>query len=436
MNFIHDITRSFYSQSYGKPCIDTAILFKLIILNFIYGNNSIRKTYEEAKVNLAYKWYLGIGISDSVPNYSTFSQNYNRKFKDSEVFDTIFTKILEKLYENKLIDNKIIFVDGTHIKANANKHKRIKKQIKVVSDRYHKQLEDEVNEFREMNGRNSYPDNDDNDIDGVRYEIDDKTGEVKEKTIEKTESITDPESGMFVKGEHERQFAYVDQVACDRHRFILGFDVNPGNVHDSKAFMPFFENELQKLNPEVICADAGYASGFITKNILENNTKFIVPYVRPKGRDSEFGKNKFDYCFEIDQYICPNRKLLIPWNIRKDGNIEYKISKDECKDCSFKEKCIKNNSFKTITRHIYSDCLLKAKDIRLSKEGKEIYALRKQTIERVFAEVKERHGLRYTRFKGLKKNYNIRSLLYVCLNIKKYALYLRMIKNMNKINQA
>lgn len=74
---------------------------------------------------------------------------------------------------------------------------------------------------------------------------------------------------------------------------------------------------------------------------------------------------------------------------------------------------LKKYAYKTITRHIYDDCMLLAKDFRLPSEGKEIYKQRKETIERVFAEGKEYHGLRYTRFRGL---------LYACLNIKKLVL--------------
>ena len=40
-------------------------------------------------------------------------------------------------------------------------------------------------------------------------------------------------------------------------------------------------------------------------------------------------------------FMCPNRKLLVPWNISKDGYIEYKIHKSDCGDCPFKEKCLK-----------------------------------------------------------------------------------------------
>lgn len=85
--------------------------------------------------------------------------------------------------------------------------------------------------------------------------------------------------------------------------------------------------------------------------------------------------------------------MLVPWNITKTGNIEYKIHKSDCRECTFRNKCIKD-CIKTITRHLYDDCMLIAKNFRLSEQGKQIYSLGKQTIERVFAEGQERHDLR------------------------------------------
>ncbi len=419
--FIHKLTKEYYSFNFGRPCLDTIILFKIILLNFLTGKNSVRATLEETVVNMAYRWFLGISMTGNVPNYSTFSQNYRRRYADSNVFEKIFTTIVTNLFEMGLVDSSVIFVDGTHIKANANKHKLIKKQVKVVSDKYQKELAKEIDEFRELNGRDKYNDDDENG-----FGVDDKTGEIIEKeekkTVEKTISITDPDCGMFVKGEHERQFAYVDQVACDRHGWILAHCSNPGNMHDSKAFLPFLDSKLKVYNPKVICADAAYLTALIAKTVQESAINLLAPYVRPKGMDTTFGKKVFEYLYEIDMYMCPNKKMLEPWNINKDGYIEYKIHESECGNCPFKEQCLKKYKFKTVRRHLYEDCLLIARDYRLSPEGKEYYKMRKETIERVFAEGKEKHGLRYTRYRGLKKNFNYRSLLYACLNIKKLAL--------------
>ena len=229
--FIHNLTKEYYCLDNGRPCLDTIILFKLVLLNFLFGKNSIRATVEEASVNTAYRWFLGISLTEKVPNYSTFSQNYIRRYKDTEVFKKIFTRIVTQIIELDLVDPSVIFIDGTHIKASANKHKTVKKEVKIVFDKYQKEMNQEIDEFRELNGRDKWHD-DDND------------GERKsnEETKVITKSTVDDGCGMFVKGEHERVFAYVDQVACDKSGWILGHSTNPGNMHDSKAFLPFFED--------------------------------------------------------------------------------------------------------------------------------------------------------------------------------------------------
>lgn len=449
-SFIHELTKDKYSSDNGRPCLDTVILFKIPLLNFIMGKNSIRATLEEANVNMAYRWFLDIGLDKPIPNYSTFSQNYRRRYADSNVFEKIFTYIVTRIAENGLIDESIIFVDGTHIKANANKHKEIRKRVRVIADEYHKQLEKEIDEFRELNGRDKYhndnndDDNDDDDDSNGDTYVDQETGEVLNDTNNKTENVeeytyktvstTDPDCGMFVKGEHERQFAYVDQVACDKNGWVLAYNVNPGNVHDSKAFLPFFYNDLLKFNVKTICADAGYISGLISYNVQSNGINMLTPYAAPKGRNSVFSKKLFDYYMEIDSYICPNHKLLIPWNITKDGFIQYRISKKECGNCIYKTECLKKANQKVINRNIYQDCLDKGREYRLSDEGKAIYKHRQETIERVFAEGKEKHCLRYTRYKGLKKNKDMRALLYACLNIKKLANYVDKLANLKKNN--
>ncbi len=62
-------------------------------------------------------------------------------------------------------------------------------------------------------------------------------------------------------------------------------------------------------------------------------------------------------------------------------------------------------------------------DIRHSPIGKESYAKRSQTIERVFADAKEKHGMRYTYYKGLEQATNWVRLKFACMNLKKLALW-------------
>ena len=107
-----------------------------------------------------------------------------------------------------MVDPSVIFIDGTHIKARANKKKYQKQKVAKTAKVYTEQLHQEVNQEREKLGKKPIEDDDDHDLP--------KGGGTKEKTV----STTDPECGMFVKGEHERQFAYEAHTACDKHGMV------------------------------------------------------------------------------------------------------------------------------------------------------------------------------------------------------------------------
>ena len=78
-DFIYPLVEPLYSL-WGRPSIDPVILFKMIFINYTFNINSMRRTCEEIRVNLAYRWFLGISIDEAVPNYSTWSQNYIRRY--------------------------------------------------------------------------------------------------------------------------------------------------------------------------------------------------------------------------------------------------------------------------------------------------------------------------------------------------------------------
>ncbi len=89
---------------------------------------------------MAYRWYLGLDWYDTVPHFSTFSKNYTRRFKDTDLFEQIFSKILEECIKHNFVDPSEVFVDATHIKASANKNKSVKAKVKQESLFYEEEL--------------------------------------------------------------------------------------------------------------------------------------------------------------------------------------------------------------------------------------------------------------------------------------------------------
>ena len=56
---------------------------------------------------------------------------------------------------------------------------------------------------------------------------------------------------------------------------------------------------------------------------------------------------------------------------------------------------------KTVQRHIWKDYEELADDARYTPAYAQLYKCRKETIERVFADAKEKHAMRYTQYRGL-----------------------------------
>ena len=64
-----------------------------------------------------------------------------------------------------------------------------------------------------------------------------------------------------------------------------------------------------------------------------------------------------------------------------------------------------------------------AEDARHTPEYRELYKLRQEKIERVFADAKEKHGMRYTQYRGLAQVTNWVKLKFVAMNLKKLAMW-------------
>ena len=75
------------------------------------------------------------------------SYNFRHRFTE-ETVDHVFRWILEEVAEAGYLSPKAVFIDGTHIKANANTKKQMKVQIPVASRHYAQELMEEVNADR------------------------------------------------------------------------------------------------------------------------------------------------------------------------------------------------------------------------------------------------------------------------------------------------
>ncbi|RLM62358.1 transposase, partial [Halorubrum sp. Atlit-9R] len=109
--FIDEKVRHLYSQDNGRPAIDPLVLFKMIFLGYFYGIRSERQLEREVQTNLAYRWFLGLGLTDRVPDHTTISWNRRTRFKDTTVFQDIFDEIVLQAVSHRMIGGRVLISD-------------------------------------------------------------------------------------------------------------------------------------------------------------------------------------------------------------------------------------------------------------------------------------------------------------------------------------
>ena len=410
-DWIYERVSSLYCHDNGRPGTDPVVLIKMVLIQHLFGIPSLRQTHQRIRDTLSYRWFLGYSLLDEIPHFATVSYAFCERFPE-ELATEIFEHILNKALNEHMVDPSAVFVDGTHIKASANKKKHQKKRVAETAKVYSDRLRAEVDAERKKLGKKPIGDLPKNDP---------PSGSAA-GTTERSVSTTDPDSGLFVKGEHERCFAYEAHTACDRHGFILGVEVTAGNIHDSVAFDDVYRSLTARFDPRYFVMDAGYKTPWIAKKLFSDGREPILPYTRPRTPADRYAFWMYTYDAETDTYICPNGGVLRHTTTDRDGKRIYRSTPSRCAGCPCKERCGANaKGQKQLTAHIWQAELDRAEALRRTESGRKLYEKRKQTIERVFADAKEKHAMRYTHYRGLAAVSRWVRLKYAAMNLKKLA---------------
>ena len=411
-SFIRERVKHLYCEDNGRPALDPVVLFKLLLLGYLYGVRSERQLMREVEVNVAYRWFLGLKLRDKVPDASTLSQNRRRRFAESTIYQEIFDQIVELAVKRGLASGTVLYTDSTHLKANANKNKYDVAEVKVKPSEYLKALDAAIDEDRAAHGKKPLKD---------KPVAEPETREIKV-------SRTDPDAGYMVREGKPKGFFYLDHRTVDgRHAIITDTHVTPANVHDSVPYLGRLDRQRERFGFSIraVGVDAGYAAAAITHGLEQRNIYGVIGYRTPTHRDGYFYKRDYKYDEKLDVYICPNGQLLSYRTTNREGYRQYHSDPQQCSRCPVRQHCTQSsNATKVVTRHVWEASRERMDQHRLSRVGKRIYKRRKETVERSFADGKQLHGHRYARFRGLRRVQQQCLLAAAAQNIKKIALLL------------
>jgi transposase len=413
-SFITEKVRPYYSATQGRPSIPPIRLFKMMLIGYLFNIRSERILEQDIKVNLAYRWFLGLGLSQPVPDHSTISSNRNGRFPGTNIFQEIFDEVVRLAISHHMIAGRLLITDSTHIEANANKNRYAQQVTSESPHAYLQELETAVNESRRAHGKKP---------------LAPPSGKKAEEEPKKLKvSLTDPESGYMNRKNKPEGFFYLDHRTIDhKYNMITDVYVTPGNVNDSTVYMERLNRQLETFGfrdtLEAIALDSGYMVPHICKQTM--SWMSVIAERKPPSKPGFLAKEDFTYDAKKDVYVCPLGQQLTYRTTNRQGYNEYISSKGHCANCPKVTQCTENPKHqRMIQRHVWEDFKERVQQNKKSPEGEKIYKYRAQTIERSFADAKNLHGYRRCRMRGKAKMQEQALMTAIAQNLKKMARHL------------
>jgi hypothetical protein len=135
-----------YCEDNGKSAVDWVVLFKLVLLQCLYNLPSLRRTAEEAEMNVAHRWFLGYAMSEKTPRFKAVAYDFQHRFTPENI-EKIYTWVLDETNKAGYYKIPAAFA-GTPGDKNVHYTTRKKEQIATAAKHYTKQLLEEMNRGR------------------------------------------------------------------------------------------------------------------------------------------------------------------------------------------------------------------------------------------------------------------------------------------------
>jgi transposase len=428
----------------GQNAYDPRLVVGILIYAYSRGVFSSRQIEKRCHEDLGFMYVSHMNC----PNFRVLSDFR----KDNPDF------LKESFVQSALLAKKVGMVSFGHVSLDGSKFKAGTSKHKAMSYGYLKLREEElVNQIKElMEQADQCDEGEDEDLqDKSGFEIPDEL-KIKEKrlakirtakeALEKREnelnpgkeidgkkqiSFADEEARIMGKNGHY-EYAYNGQISVDqKSQIIIGQHVSQ-NANDKKEVAPALEEIQETMGklPEKMSLDNGYLSGANLEGLEQAGVDAYVATGREDKKDvrpvqdcnREIKKPDFEYDSERDCFTCPGGQTLELKRKGEDGKRVYQAQREACDQCAYKGRCCKSEKGEPRTINTDDKEPLRQQMIdKMDQESsKDVYKKRKEIVEPVFGQMKNR-GFRGFLLRGLRKVSGEFSLACAAHNFKKIA---------------
>jgi transposase len=442
-SFVYEIVKENYSHI-GRKSEDPVVLFKLNLLEYLY-RLSDGAVLTRTQTDMAFRWFLGLNLDDDLPDDTTISHFRIHRLGEKG-FEDIFNEVVKKCIENNLVGKKRYMIDSTNVDANVN-YPSIRRLIcnafrKVVKQihRFNSSLADELlknfegdidfeyeksdkvpvlkfctiaRKYVELIYLKTYDELQKNekylDAYSILWDIIEQYSNPKSK--DKIISCVDPDARVAHKSPGVTKKGYKDHIIVDEDsEIILASTQTPFNVGDEKEFVSLIEKVEKNFNitPEEISADKVYGTndnrGYLKDNEIISNIDF---YDRSNVVYNIFDLRKFSVAEDLKSIKCPYGVTSTKFTIsEKKSIITFTFDAKSCTSCPMREQCLYEKDLKRKNGRVIQispryDAVIRDMH-RVSTEEFQVAKNKRYIIERRFATMVKNHGLRRSRYLGLK----------------------------------
>jgi transposase len=461
-SFARQILQDRYHPDIGRPAEDPEFMLRLCLLQYLY-NDSDRQVVENARLNLAYKYFLGLAVDAEVPDYTTISYFRTQRLGE-EKFRSVLEQIVQQCINKGLVKGKRQIIDSTPIIANitlssltglvrkcrenvlktiAKQDTRIAeslglkdlqsaKQVKFASTEAGLQQEVEAagklldSVTAELIAKKiSTTEELKKDLGLLEKAVADRGEDAKDKLL----SPVDPDARQGKKTNNSWPGYKAHIVMEEETGIITGVETTPANATDGSQLKPMLkeQEEVYSIKPKELTGDKAYDWGENLESLANNKTIANISLSKQVNRNGAgyFTVDDFLYDPENIKLMCPAghistscyNVILYNYQLNKPG-YAFQFKPSLCNVCSFKAKCVKNTQGRRVYISYYEPYYRLARERLASEEGKQAYRNRYK-IEQKVADLTRYCGLRKCRYRGLDRA-EIHTLLAITVcNIKR-----------------
>jgi hypothetical protein len=362
-------------------------MIRMLIIGYVFAIRSERALCREVRLNLAYRWFCGLGIEDKIPDHSAFSRARNERFRDSDIFRRVFEHVVGACIAAGLVGREGFAVDASLIQADANKHRSI------PGTEWNKDIDPE----QAQRATKEY-----------LATLDDPAYGAASDVTPKFVSPSDPAAQWTGALRNAAFFAYANNYLIDvKFGIIMDVEasraIRQAEVGASRTMIERTE-ACFGIKPEWLAADTAYGSAPNLDWLV--NQQGIAPHVpvidKSKRDDGTFNREDFTFDKERNVYICPAGKILTTTGrLVNDGEttLLYFASVLDCRICPLKARCCPNMPARRVPRSIYEEARDVARALAKTKAFEHSRRDRKK-VEMLFAHLKRILRLARLRLRG------------------------------------